>query len=165
MRLKLVLITSFLSALLGAGASIAIILFLFSSLTTLRTPGPLLLTILLLPIAAVLLGAFFVYRHTARRRKLQALLTALLSTFLTLCLFLAASMLTGRRTIQTPIPSTPTARVNGIQSGYSTKTYLLLHRPECLNHKTNMLVQINAQFFHALSDIIAVYCSSKRLIL
>ncbi|HEY6122510.1 MAG TPA: hypothetical protein VIV66_21320 [Pyrinomonadaceae bacterium] len=109
MRLKLVLITSFVSALIGAGASIAIILFVFSSLTTLRTPGPLLLAILFLPLATVLLGAIFVYRHTARRRKLQALLTALLSMFLSLCLFLIASIVTGRKQIQTPIPSTPSA--------------------------------------------------------
>src|SRR6476646_1847416 len=108
MRLKLVLITSFLSALIGAGASIAIILFVFSSLT-LQTPGPLLLLILLLPIVTVLLVAVFVYRHTARRRKFQAFLTAILSTLLTLCFFLGTSMVTGRKTIHTPLPSAPTA--------------------------------------------------------
>ena|SRR5437773_6771664 len=109
MRLKLVLITSFLAALIGAGASIALILFVFSSLMSLRTPGPLAITIFLLPIATILLASMFVYRHTARRRKLQAFLTALLATFLTLCLFLVASVITGgRKAIQPPAPAGPT---------------------------------------------------------
>jgi hypothetical protein len=65
---------------------------------------------LLLPIAAVFLGAFFVYRHTARRRKLQAFLTALLATFLSLCLFLLASIFTARyEPIQPPQPVGPSA--------------------------------------------------------
>jgi len=110
MRLKLVLITSSLAALVGAGASIALILSVFSSLRSLWAPGPLILLTLLLPIAAVLLGAFFVYRHTARRRKLQAFLTALLATFLSLCLFLLASILTARRApIPPPQPIGPSA--------------------------------------------------------
>lgn len=110
MRLRLVLITSILAALVGTGASITIILGVFSSLRSLRAPGPLMLLTLLLPIAAVLLGAFFVYRHTARRRKLQAFLTALLATFLSLCLFLLASILTARyEQIQPPQPSGPSA--------------------------------------------------------
>ncbi|HZE69203.1 MAG TPA: hypothetical protein VE135_06705 [Pyrinomonadaceae bacterium] len=110
MRLKLVITISLLAALIGAGASIAIILFGFSSFTSLRHPGPLGLTSLLLPIATVLLASVFVYRHTARRRKLQALLTAILATFLSLCLFLLASVLTARyKSIQPPLPAGPTA--------------------------------------------------------
>jgi cation transporter-like permease len=110
MRLKLVLITAFLAALTGAGTSIAIILGIFSSLRTLRTPGPLVLGTLLLPILTVLLAAFFVYRHTAKRRKLQAFLTAVLATFLSLCLFLVASILTARReSIEPPHPVGPSA--------------------------------------------------------
>ena len=110
MRLKLVLITSLLAALAGAGTSIAIILGLFSSLRSLRSPGPLIIGTLLLPILTVLLGAFFVYRHTAKRRKLQAFLTAILATVLSLCLFLLASILTARRgPIQPPQPVGPSA--------------------------------------------------------
>ena len=108
MRLKLVIITSLLAALIGAGGSIAIILGVFSSLKPLRAPGPLVVATLLLPIVTVLLASFFVYRHTARRRKLQAFLTAILVTFLSLCLFLFASILTARREpIQPPQPVGP----------------------------------------------------------
>jgi uncharacterized BrkB/YihY/UPF0761 family membrane protein len=110
MRLRLVLIISSLAALIGAGASIAIILGVSSSLRSLRAPGPLILSTFVLPIAAVFLGSFFIYRHTARRRKLQAFLTALLATFLSLCLFLLASILTARyEPIQPPQPVGPSA--------------------------------------------------------
>src|SRR4030095_8364278 len=110
MRLKLVIITSLLAAIAGAGASIAIILVGFSAIPSLRPPGPLLIATLLLPVVAVLLGSIFVYRHTARRRKLQAFMTALLATFLSLCLFLLASILSARRNqLQPPAPSSPSA--------------------------------------------------------
>src|SRR5215813_11722587 len=110
MRLKLVVITSVLAALIGAGASIGIILFIFPSLRTAWTPGPLLIAVLLLPIAAVLFGSIFVYRHTARRRKLQAFFTAVLSLFLTLCFFLLTSFFTGHlKSTQPPPPAGPKA--------------------------------------------------------
>ena len=109
MRLKLVIVTSLLAALVGAGGSIAIILGVFSSLRTLRAPGPWVLATLLLPILAILLASFFVYRHTARRRKLQAFLTAVLAIFLSLCLFIIASILTaGREPMRLPQPTGPT---------------------------------------------------------
>jgi hypothetical protein len=111
MRLKLVIITSLLAAIAGAGASVAIVLLGFSALPTLRPPGPLLLATLLLPILAVLLASIFVYRHTARRRKLQAFLTALIATFLSICLFLAASILSARRSpVEPPKPVGPSAQ-------------------------------------------------------
>ena len=109
MRLKLVIITSFLAAMVGAGASIAIILVAFSSLRAVK-PGPLVLATRLWPIVTILMSAFFVYRHTARRRKLQAFLTALVATFLSLCLFLLASVFTARRdVIRPPQPAGPSA--------------------------------------------------------
>ena len=111
MRLKLVIITSLLAAIAGAGASVAIILLGFSAPPTFRPPGPLLLATLLLPVLAVLLASIFVYRHTARRRKLQAFLTALLSTFLSICIFLGASILSARRNqVQPPQPVGPSAQ-------------------------------------------------------
>ena len=45
MRLKLVIIASLIAALIGSGASIGIILALFSSIRALSSPGPLLLAI------------------------------------------------------------------------------------------------------------------------
>lgn len=102
MRLKLVLIASFVSAIVGAGASIAIILGKFSSLRGLSAPDLLVASTFILPVAAVVLAAIFVYRHTARRRKTQALLTGILAAFLSLAIFILASVLTSQTTPSHP---------------------------------------------------------------
>ena len=106
MRLKLVLICSSIAAIVGAGAASAIIISVFSSLTPVTHPGLVVLLTYLLPFTAILLASIFVYRHTARRRKLQAILTATLSILLTILIFIIASIVTARRA---PInPETPT---------------------------------------------------------
>jgi hypothetical protein len=102
MRLKLVFAASALAALVGAGSCIAIVLGVFS-VQALSRPGLLVALTLLLPIAAITFAAIFVYRHTARRRKLQAVLTTIIATLLTLSLFILASILSARR-----IPIEPT---------------------------------------------------------
>jgi predicted neutral ceramidase superfamily lipid hydrolase len=105
MRLKLVLISAVIAAVVGAGSAIAIILSVFSSLRPITTPGLLVLSTYLLPILATLLASIFVYRHTARRRRLQAVLTAIITLVLTIMLFLLASILTARRQPAHPLPS------------------------------------------------------------
>jgi hypothetical protein len=108
MRLKLVVLTSTLAAIAGAGSSIALVLALFSSLNSLPTPGLLIASTFLLPIAAITFAAIFVYRHTAKRRKVQAVLTATLATLLTLAIFIVASIVNSRRNnIDRPGPITP----------------------------------------------------------
>lgn len=102
MRLKLVLIASLIAAVAGAGSAIAIVLFLFSSLDSMKGPGLLAVATYLLPVLSTLFASIFVYRHTARRRKLQAALTVLISFVLTIAIFLAASMLTARSTPEEP---------------------------------------------------------------
>ena len=97
MRLKLVFISSLAAAIVGAGSVIAIILFVFSSLKPIATPGLLVFSSFLLPILTTALASIFVYRHTARRRKLQAALTTLTSLALILAFFLLASIIMSRR--------------------------------------------------------------------
>jgi hypothetical protein len=91
MRLKLVLLMSLLAAVLGAGASIGIIVGTLGSwIHPFASPGygsnrwipP---ALYLPPLVTALLASSFVYRHTARRRKLQAAVTGILT--LLLCLF------------------------------------------------------------------------------
>jgi purine-cytosine permease-like protein len=106
MRLKLVLAASLLAAVVGAGACIALVLGAFSG-QPLYSPGLLLASTLLLPAAAIIFASIFVYRHTARRRKLQALLTAILATLLTIALFIFASILSARRNWTEPPPPSP----------------------------------------------------------
>jgi hypothetical protein len=90
MRPKLVLVVSALAAVVGSGLCFAIVLIAFSSLKALLTPNVLILSTLLLPLATIVYSSIFVYRHTARRRKLQAFLTGVLATVLTIGLFLLA---------------------------------------------------------------------------
>lgn len=97
MRLKLVLITSLIAAIVGAGSAIAVILAVFSSLKPIAAPGPFVISAYLLPTSATLLAAIFVYRHTARRRKLQAALTAVVVLLLTISFLLVASIFTARQ--------------------------------------------------------------------
>lgn len=104
MRLKLVFLSSLLAALVGAGSSIAIIISVFSSLSPMTTPGLLVISTFLLPVLTVLLAAIFVYRHTARRRKLQAALTTIIALLLTIAVFVLASVYTARRE---PLPPQP----------------------------------------------------------
>jgi hypothetical protein len=104
MRLKLVLISSLTAAILGAGSAIAIIVSVFSSLKPITTPGLLAVSTYLLPMLATLLASIFVYRHTARRRRLQAILTAIIALLLTILLFVIASIVTARREPVQPEP-------------------------------------------------------------
>jgi hypothetical protein len=93
MRWKLLLIASLVATLIGAGATLLIIKTLFSATESIRASDFYVLGTLLFPAAAITFASIFVYRHTARRRSLQALLTALLSIFLTLTALLVSSML------------------------------------------------------------------------
>jgi hypothetical protein len=104
MRLKLVLISSLIAAITGAGSAIAIIVSVFSSLHEIAAPGLLVVSTYLLPILTTLLASIFVYRHTARRRKLQAILTATIAAILTILLFVVASVLLARREPVQPQP-------------------------------------------------------------
>ena len=106
MRLKLVIAASAVAAVIGAGSCIALVLGVFS-VEALSRPGVLAASTLLLPIAAIVFASIFVYRHTARRRKLQAFLTAILAILITLSLFILASVLTARRDLSDPTEPGP----------------------------------------------------------
>ena len=106
MRWKLLLITSVLAALAGAGASLGLVRYLgLGTVGLISSPGLLALGTLVIPVAAITFASIFVYRHTARRRPLQALATALLSTILTL-----ASLFLGSIFLTRPAPSQPPPR-------------------------------------------------------
>ena len=133
MRLRLVFAAAALAAVVGAGSCIALVLGVFSA-KALSSPGLLVASTLLLPLAAITFAAIFVYRHTARRRKLQALLTAIIAMLLALTLFILASILSTRR----------------------VQPNLALHRTQRVDHEANVLVEIHAQFFYALPNVVAI---------
>jgi purine-cytosine permease-like protein len=93
MRLKLLLIASSVATLVGSGGAIAIILGVWPTLTPLTKPGLVVLSTFMVPVVTTLLASLFVYRHTARRRKLQALLTAILTIVLCLAVYAIAVMM------------------------------------------------------------------------
>jgi purine-cytosine permease-like protein len=101
MRWKLLLIASLVATIIGAGLPLGIVLGFSGSTDHLVEPSVFILSTLLIPVAAITAATFFVYRHTARRRRLQAMLTVLLSTALTLAILLCGSVLLSK-------PSPPT---------------------------------------------------------
>ena len=109
MRLKLVLCASSLAAIVGAGLCIACLLAFFSSVKLFAYPSLLLVSTFLLPTAAIVFASIFVYRHTSRRRKLQAFMTAILATTLTIAFLVLASILSARRE-EPPAPISPVAQ-------------------------------------------------------
>lgn len=113
MRLKLVLLCSLLAAIVGVGSTAAIVMLGFSSLKPTGSPGVLAFLAYLLPVLTTLLAAIFVYRHTARRRRLQAALTVIISVILTVGIFLVLSFITKPElNDQAPPPSQTPAPVN-----------------------------------------------------
>ncbi len=75
MRWKLLLVLSALASLVGAGVWCALVALLFSSNALIEPPRWLMPLSLVLPLALAFGAAFFVFRHTARRRKTQAVIT------------------------------------------------------------------------------------------
>lgn len=91
MRFKLVLLTSLIGALIGAGAVVGIgFATLGSWIGFLKQPPHDWTSTLIqaIPLATALGASIFVYRHTARRRKLQSVLTGILILLLCLVIFI-----------------------------------------------------------------------------
>jgi ABC-type antimicrobial peptide transport system permease subunit len=87
LRWKLLIATSLVAALIGAGASYGLVYLLYH----VRRPYPPTLTLLIIVESVFLvmsiIAGIFVYRHTARRRKVQVFITVLL------CLLLSQAFL------------------------------------------------------------------------
>ena len=92
MRWRLLITTSIAGALIGFSAWCAIAIGVFGSARALARNDGLFLASIMIPLAVAVAGGFFAYRHTARRRKLQALITTLLAIFLTVVVYLAVSI-------------------------------------------------------------------------
>lgn len=104
MRWKLLLIASLAATIIGAGLPLGIVLGFSGSTDHLIEPNVFILSTLLIPVAAITSATLFVYRHTARRRRLQATLTVLLSTALTLAILVSGSVLLSKPTPATDPP-------------------------------------------------------------
>jgi cytochrome bd-type quinol oxidase subunit 2 len=79
MRWKLLLLASLVAAILGFGLWCALTLVLFGTAAELARHDWIFLASSLLPLALAVFSGIFVYRHTSRRRKTQAILSAILT--------------------------------------------------------------------------------------
>lgn len=91
MRWKLLLLASLVAALLGFGLWCVITIAFFGTATELARRDWAFLASLLLPFASVICAGVFVYRHTSRRRKTQAMASALLTALLFALTYLVAA--------------------------------------------------------------------------
>jgi len=91
MRWKLLIIASLAAAFIGCGLWSALVIGIFGNARTLARSDWLLLASAVIPLGIATYAAVFVYRHTARRRKTQATITAILALILTLGSYLVAS--------------------------------------------------------------------------
>ena len=90
MRWKLLVIASIVAALVACGLWSAFTLVFFQSPTESAAHGWFLLVSTLMPLMVAVSVGLFIYRHTAKRRKLQALLTAILTLLLTVAIYVLA---------------------------------------------------------------------------
>lgn len=105
MRWKLLIAASLLAAAAGAGVCYAAARFLVPLARA--NPADWVKALpLLAPLGAITYAAIFVYRHTPRRRALQAAATAILASLLTLAAFTLASVLSGRPAVES-FPALP----------------------------------------------------------
>ena len=110
MRWKLLVIASLAAVVAGAGGSAGLLYLLAGRAGPTARAGWLVLAALLLPLAAITYASVFVYRHTARRRKLQAAATALASLALTLAIYVAFAVFTTCCEPPLQMPPAPTPR-------------------------------------------------------
>lgn len=112
MRWKLLILAPLSAATAGAGACFAAARFLLDPSRGLTQVGWVAAATLIVPVAATVFATVFVYRHTARRRALQAATTALLAALLTLTALALGSLLT-RRPAPELLPATkPSAKTS-----------------------------------------------------
>jgi hypothetical protein len=109
LRWKLLILTALVAALAGAGACLAALRFLpganAARLGATDALDARAWAALILPLASVTYAAIFVYRRTARRRTLQALLTAVVALAVILGAIFAASMWAAREAPVGPRPA------------------------------------------------------------
>lgn len=91
MRWKLLVLASFAAAILGIALWSLFAIAFFGTARELARHDWIFLLSALIPLALIAYAGIFVYRHTARRRKTQVVITIVLSLLLTPIFYLAAS--------------------------------------------------------------------------
>jgi hypothetical protein len=97
MRWKLLITTSAVAAFIGFVLWCVVAIGFFGSATRLARNQAVLSVSLLIPLVFAGLAGFFAYRHTARRRKMQALIATLLTILFAFLAYFAATALAHNR--------------------------------------------------------------------
>ena len=97
MRWKLLGLVSVIAALLGVALWSAATIAVFGSARAMARHDWVLLGSLVIPLGTAILGTLFVYRHTAHRRKSQAVIVTILTVLLAAVTYLVASGLFSSR--------------------------------------------------------------------
>lgn len=104
MRWKLIILTAFLGAFFAGGAWCLLTIVGSGQFGTFVGHPLIALSSLLIPLLLSIFAAFFVYRHTARRRKTQALITMVLTLLLTLGVYVTIMHFYQRRLSMAALP-------------------------------------------------------------
>jgi len=99
MRWRLLVIASFAAAVVACGLWSTLAITFFGSASELARHEWFLFASAALPLVFIIYAGVFAYRHTARRRKTQAMITAALALLLTIGFYLAASQLFPNRLV------------------------------------------------------------------
>ena len=91
MRWKLLGLVSVIAALFGVALWSAVTIAGFGSARVMARNDWVLLGSLVIPLGITVFGALFVFRHTARRRKTQAMIATVLTLLLAAATYLVAS--------------------------------------------------------------------------
>jgi drug/metabolite transporter (DMT)-like permease len=83
MRWKLLVMTSVVASLVGGALWSALVAVLLGPAAVVERHDWLLPVSLVVPLGIAIMAGFFVYRHTAHRRKTQTLITVIVALFLT----------------------------------------------------------------------------------
>jgi hypothetical protein len=97
MRWKLLALAAITAALVGIGLWSVVAIACFGTASNLARHDWILLASALIPLGMTTYASIFVYRHTSRRRKTQAAITAVLTLFLTSVTYLLASQVSPHR--------------------------------------------------------------------
>ena len=93
MRWKLLVLVSVVAALVAFGVWSVLIALIYGSVGPVQRHDGLLIVSTLVPVALAALAGMFVYRHTARSRKTQAVFAVLLTLMLAAGVYFAGSRL------------------------------------------------------------------------
>jgi hypothetical protein len=130
-----------LAAVVGAGSCIALVLGVFSR-QALSNPGLLVTSTFLLPIATIIFASIFVYRHTARRRNCRRFSLRPRNTAHYCAFHRDFDRDYAQGSNGTGAPRWTTDRLV-TSSADRIQSNLFLHRPQRIDHKTNVLVEID----------------------